>query len=162
MEYRIVSRDEFFIIGFMKRISLQFHGENHQIDSLRDKLTGEVIRELETLNDVEPKGIVCVSANFSDRTKEGSLLDQYIGVASSSPCSSYDVLSVPASEWAVFPSCGKYPDTLQNTWAGIYSVWLPSSDYELTGGPEILRNYSSDAASPDLRSEIWIPVRKRK
>ena len=66
-----------------------------------------------------------------------------------------------SSDWAVFASCGCYPDALQETWARIYSEWLGSSCYELTGGPEILWNESEDVHSPFFRSEIWIPVRRK-
>lgn len=162
MEYRIVHRKGFSIIGFRKRITLQFTGENHQIDSLNALLTDDARGRLLACNDELPKGIVSVSADFSDRTREGSYLDQYLGVASSLGfVPGFDSLSVPESDWAVFPSCGSYPEVLQNTWAAIYSEWLSSSEYELTGGPEILWNESDDTSLADFRSEIWIPVRLR-
>lgn len=162
VNYRIVHRKGFSIIGFRKRITLQFTGENHQIDSLNALLTEDARGRLLACNDELPKGIVSVSADFSDRTREGSHLDQYLGVASSiGSVSGFDSLSVPESDWAVFPSCGSYPEALQNTWAAIYSEWLGSSGYELTGGPEILWNESDDTSLADFRSEIWIPVRLR-
>ena len=162
MEYRIVHKRGFSIIGFKKRITLQFEGVNHQIDSLNALLTEEIRKQLVPYNDKEPKGIISVSADFSDRTKEGSYINQYLGVASSrSSASGFDILEVPESDWAVFSSCGPYPEALQKTWAAIYSEWLGSSCYELTGGPEILWNKSDDASKEDFLSEIWIPVRFR-
>ena len=117
MEYRIVHSKGFSIIGFRKRITLQFTGENHQIDSLNALLTDDARGRLLACNDELPKGIVSVSADFSDRTREGSYLDQYLGVASSfGAVPGFDSLSVPESDWAVFPSCGSYPEALQNTW----------------------------------------------
>ena len=162
MQYRIVHRKNFFIIGFSKRITLQFHGENRQLDSLYARMTDEMRRKLLSINDCEPYGIVSVSADFSDRTREGSFLTQYLGAASSRSFSDgFDVLSVPGSDWAVFTSCGSYPEALQSTWAEIYASWLASSDYELTGGPEMLWNESDDTSRNDFRSEIWIPVKKK-
>ena len=72
VEYRIVHRKGFSIIGFRKRITLQFTGENHQIDSLNALLTEDARGRLLACNDELPKGIVSVSADFSDRTREGS------------------------------------------------------------------------------------------
>lgn len=160
MNYRIVNKDSFYIVGFKKRITMQFEGINPQMNTLTGKLTPEVISELKSLCDTEPKGILSVSANFSDRTAEGSELDQYIGVAASEMVSSnYDILYVDASTWAVFKTVGAFPDAIQETWAKIYSEWFPSSGYELTGGPELLWNETPDITRLDYKSEIWIPVR---
>ncbi|WP_024295559.1 AraC family transcriptional regulator [Lacrimispora indolis] len=161
MNYRVIEKEEFHIVGFKKRITMQFKGINPQMDSLVQKLTPQVIEELKGLCDVEPKGILSVSADFNERTTEGSQLDQYIGVATSKAVSNgYDILDVPASNWAVFKAAGTFPDAIQDTWAKIYSEWFPASGYELTGGPELLWNETPDTSKPDYKSEIWIPVRK--
>lgn len=161
MNYRIVEKEAFRIIGFKKRITLQFEGVNHQLDDLVQRLTPEVIAELKSLSNMEPTGILNVSANFTDRTNEGTELDQYIGIATTNAANlSYDALQVPASSWAVFEVVGEFPKAVQDTWASIYAQWFPSSGYELTGGPEMLWNEGPDTSKPDFRSEIWIPVRR--
>jgi AraC family transcriptional regulator len=161
MNYRIVEKDDFYIVGFKKRITMQFKGINPQMDSLVQKLTSQIITELKGLCDVEPKGMLSVSSNFHERTTEGSELDQYIGVATSKMVSKdYDILHVAASTWAVFKVIGTFPDAIQDTWAKIYAEWFPTSGYELTGGPELLWNETPDTSKPDYKSEIWIPVRK--
>lgn len=161
MNYRIVEKEAFRIIGFKKRITLQFEGVNHQLDDLVQRLTPEVIAELKSLSNTEPAGILNVSANFTDRTNEGTELDQYIGIATTNAANlSYDALQVPASSWAVFEVVGEFPKAVQDTWASIYAQWFPSSGYELTGGPEMLWNEGPDTSKPDFRSEIWIPVRR--
>lgn len=161
MDYRIVEKEAFNIIGLKKRITLEFEGQNTQITELAQKLTPEMIGELKGLCDVEPKGMLSVSVNFDKRTAEGSELDQYIGVATTKKViKGYDILPVEASDWAVFKVTGIFPDALQETWAKIYAEWFPSSGYELTGGPELLWNESPDTSKKDYTSEIWIPVRK--
>ncbi|HBG11855.1 MAG TPA: AraC family transcriptional regulator, partial [Clostridium sp.] len=161
MNYRVVEKDGFYIVGFKKRITMQFKGINTQMDSLVQKLTPQVIDELKGFCDVEPKGILSVSANFDERTTEGSQLDQYVGVATSRAASNgYDILHVAASTWAVFKVVGMFPDAIQDTWSQIYAEWFPASGYELTGGPELLWNETPDTSSPDYKSEIWIPVHK--
>ena len=62
VEYRIIHRKGFSIIGFRKRITLQFTGENHQIDSLNVLLTDDARGRLLAYNNELPNGIVSVSA----------------------------------------------------------------------------------------------------
>ena len=161
MDYRIIEKDAFQVVGFKKRITLQFTGVNPQMDSLVQKLTPEVIDELKGLCNTEPMGMVNISANFSERTTEGTELDQYIGVATTKPAPDrYDILHVAPSTWAVFKVVGVFPNAVQAIWAKIYAEWFPTSGYELTGGPEILWNESPDMTKADHKSEIWVPVRK--
>ncbi|MEA5011700.1 MAG: helix-turn-helix domain-containing protein, partial [Angelakisella sp.] len=118
MEYRIVEKEAFHIVGFKKRITVQFKGINQQMDTLVQKLTPEIVLELKSLCNIEPKGILNVSANFSERTTEGSEVDQYIGVATTKEVpAGYDLLQVEASLWAVFSVSGVFPIALQETWA---------------------------------------------
>ena len=161
MNYRIVEKNDFYIIGLKKRITIQFKGINTQMDSLVRELTPEMITELKGLCDTVPEGILTVSANFSERASECSELDQYIGVATSRAVNrNYDILHVPASTWAVFKVTGTFPDAVQETWAKIYAEWFPTSGYQLTGGPELLWNEGPDMSKPDYKSEIWIPIFK--
>ncbi len=162
MNYRIEEKGEFKIVGIKKRIKLIFEGVNPEMDSIWQSLTMEIITQLKSLSNVEPKGMLSVSANFEERAVEGTELDQYIGVATTmTPPADFDVLTVEASTWAVFTAVGEFPKALQETWAGIYAQWFPTSGYEHTGGPEILWNESPDTSLANYKSEIWIPVRKK-
>jgi AraC family transcriptional regulator len=162
MNYRIVEKGPFKIVGFKKRVPIIFNGVNPEIAKMTELLTPEVIKKLKALSNVEPTGIISASANFSEgRMEEKGELDHYIGVATSSDeTAEFDVLQVEDSTWAVFESIGPYPETLQNVWGRIYSEWFPASGYEAVPGPEILWNESQDTKDSNYRSEIWIPVRK--
>ncbi|MDF2557242.1 MAG: AraC family transcriptional regulator [Bacillales bacterium] len=162
MNFRIVDKDTFQIVGIKKRITLQYEGVNTQMDSMWASLTMDDFIELKQLSNVDPNGILCVSANLTEGREEGTELDQYIGVATTSSAPSrWEILNVEASTWAVFTAVGPFPQELQSTWARIYSEWFPTSGYELTGGPEILWNESPDTSKPDYKSEIWIPVKRK-
>jgi len=163
MNYRIVEKGPFKIVGFKKKVPIIFEGINPEIAKMTQLLTPEVIKDLKILSNVEPTGIISASTNFSeDRMEEKGELDHYIGVATSSDeTGEFDVLKVEASTWAVFESIGPFPETLQNIWGRIYSEWFPSSGYEAMEGPEILWNENPDIKNPKYRSEIWIPVKKR-
>lgn len=163
MNYRIVEKETFRIVGLMKRVPIIFHGVNPEIAAMWSSLDAALIQQLKSLSNVEPQGIISASTNFSEgRMKEKGELDHYIGAATThAPPDSLASLEVPATTWAVFESVGPFPDTLQDVWGRIYSEWFPSSGYQQVAGPEILWNADKDTTSPVFRSEIWIPVAKR-
>jgi len=163
MNYRIVEKGPFRLVGFKKRVPIIFEGVNPEIAKMTELLTPDAISQLKTLSNIEPTGIISASTNFSEgRMEEKGELDHYIGVATSSDeIAEFDVLKVDASTWVVFESIGPFPATLQNVWGRIYSEWFPSSGYEAIEGPEILWNESPDTGDPNYRSEIWIPVNKK-
>ena len=163
MNYRIVEKGSFKLVGFKKRVPIVFKGVNPEIAKMTELLTPEVIKQLKAISNEEPTGIISASANFPEgRMEEKGELDHYIGVATSSnETADFDVLKIDASTWAVFESIGPFPETLQNVWGRIYSEWFPSSGYEAVEGPEILWNESPDTGNPKYRSEIWIPVKKK-
>lgn len=163
MNYRIVEKEAFCIVGMTKRVPIQFEGVNSEISSMWSSLTSADIDQLKKLSDVEPLGLLQASTNFSEgRMEERGELDHYIGVATTMSCPENLVkLEVLAGTWAVFEAVGPFPDTLQNVWGRIYSEWFPSAKYEHSPGPEILWNESKDISSPTYRSEIWIPVKEK-
>ena len=65
MDCRIEEKDSFFIIGFSKRVRLQFEGENKEIGKLAARVTPDIAEKLKSLNDEQPDGILNVSANGS-------------------------------------------------------------------------------------------------
>ncbi|WP_106449258.1 AraC family transcriptional regulator [Trichococcus alkaliphilus] len=162
MNYRIVEKESFTLVGFKKRVPIVFEGVNPEIEKITALLTTEVIQQLKSLSNVEPTGIISASANFSEgRMEEKGELDHYLGVATTSnETAEFDVLEIAAGSWAVFEAIGPFPETLQNVWGRIYSEWFPASGYEAVEGPEILWNESPDTGNQKYRSEIWIPVKK--
>lgn len=163
MIYRIEQKEAFNIVGIMKRVPIIFEGENPEITAMWKSLTMDKIDQLTKLSNVEPKGMIQASTNFSEgRMEEKGELDQYIGVATTQECpENFSKLKVPALSWAIFESTGPFPSTLQETWGRIYSEWFPSSNYQVTEGPEILSIKTKDLTSPSVKSEIWIPVMKK-
>ncbi|GIO26289.1 AraC family transcriptional regulator [Ornithinibacillus bavariensis] len=163
MNYRIEEKEAFRIVGMKKRVPIIFNGVNPEIAAMWKELDGEMINKLKELSNVEPKGLLSASTNFSEgRMEENGELDHYIGVATTKACpNNLALLEVPASSWAVFEAIGPFPDTLQDVWGRIYSEWFPSSNYEQIEGPEILWNENKDITSPTFKSEIWIPILKK-
>lgn len=163
MNYRIVEKDAFRIVGIMKRVPLVYHGVNPEIAEMWQSLNMEKIQEMKELSNTEPLGLVSASVNFSEgRMEEKGELDHYIGAATTKDCPPYLAsLEVVPTTWAVFEAIGPFPETLQNVWGRIYSEWFPSAGYEQAEGPEILWNEHKDVSSPTFKSEIWIPVKRK-
>ncbi len=163
MNYRLIEKESFRIVGLHKRVPIVFNGVNPAIAEMWGQLTPQLIGELKSLSNIEPGGMLSASVNFGEgRMEEKGELDHYIGVATTEKdTGALAGLEVDASLWAVFESVGPFPETLQNIWGRIYSEWFPSSDYEIAPGPEMLWNESKDTSAPNYRSEIWIPVKKR-
>ncbi len=53
------------------------------------------------------------------------------------------------------------PGAIQELFKRIYTEFFPAGGYERAEGPDLEIYYEGDIASPDYRSEIWIPVVKR-
>lgn len=164
MNYRIVVKDAFQIVGIKKRVPIVFNGVNPDIAAMYQSLNDEMIALLKSLSNVEPLGLISASVNFSEeRMEEKGELDHFIGVATTKDCpDKLAKLEVPASTWGIFEAVGAFPSTLQNVWGRIYSEWFPTSNYELAQGPEILWNEHKDINMPNFKSEIWIPIVKKK
>lgn len=164
MNYRIEEKEAFRIVGIKKRVPIIFKGVNPEIAAMWRSLDSKTIDKLKQLSNVEPMGMLSASTNFSEgRMEEKGDLDHYIGVATTKKCpDNLTQLEVPASTWAVFEAVGPFPDTLQDVWGRIYSEWFPSSNYEQIEGPEILWNEDKDVTTPSFKSEIWIPILKKK
>ena len=163
MDYRIVEKETFYIVGLKKRITLLYRGVNPEIEAMYSSLSEEDFEELAQLSNMEPRGLLDASVNFTEGRVEGSSLNHFVGVATTRmSVGRWDVLPVPASTWAVFTTVGTFPEALQTTCAKIGAEWFPVSGYELNEGPELFcHDENEDFDSSIFRSEIWIPVIKK-
>lgn len=163
MNYRVEQKEAFRIVGISKRVPIVFHGVNPDIAAMYQSLTPELINAIKGLSNIEPSGIISASSHFGEgRMEEKGELDHFIGAATTLKApEGLAELEVPASTWAVFTAVGPFPDTLQEVWGRIFAEWIPSSNFELAEGPEMLWNEHQDVTSPQYRSEIWIPVQKK-
>lgn len=74
----------------------------------------------------------------------------------------YEIVTVPALEWAIFKSDYYNNETLSQTvqglWQNIFSEWFPTSGYHHAKGPE-LELYGTDGPEKAY-CEVWIPITK--
>ncbi|HEX2981234.1 MAG TPA: helix-turn-helix domain-containing protein, partial [Anaerolineaceae bacterium] len=101
MNYRIVEKQAFQIVGLMQRVPLIYQGVNPAISKMWESLDEATIAALKALSNVEPRGMISASTNFSEGRLDGGELDHYIGVATTLEApESLACLAVPASTWA--------------------------------------------------------------
>ena len=164
MDVKLIEKPAFQIVGVSQKVPLQYQGENQAIMELAQRITPQQRAEMHTFDDIYPYQVVNASFDLQEgRTTEGGEMTHMIGFATSQENTYEDLeqLSVPAHTWAVFPNEGPFPQTLQETWARIFSEWLPSSGYQVVAAPEIsFTQYQGPAEAK--YSEIWLAVTATK
>lgn len=159
MDYRIVAREAFQVVGKTRRISTK-DGENFKQvpefwrDCARDK-TEERLQPYNKANtvlgiclamDLEQEQFTYMVAVESDRLPEEA---------------EFEAQTIPASTWAVFASVGPMPGAIQKVWERIYHEWFPGTGYEHAGTPDLEVYPAGDASAADYRCEVWIPIVKK-
>ncbi|UKY51642.1 AraC family transcriptional regulator [Streptomyces inhibens] len=160
MQYRVVEKPEFRVVGKKTRVPLLHEGVNPEIVAFIESLGEETVQRIASLSDQEPEGIVSVTEHLSDSREEGTELDYYHAVVTGTEApEGFDVRVVPAGTWAVFENDGPFPQQLQNLWRDVYTQWFPSNPYASRPGPEILRTRPSEDWT-EAATELWIPVER--
>ena len=174
MDYRIVERGKFYLIGKTGYIPLIYHGANPHTANVWKQLKQEDLLVLMEYSEVDPKGILCFhggAKNGSTTWEEGDEILYCVGIIMEKPMPDrfkgrFDVLPFEASSWLVISAMDNvYPAnsnilSTEEAYARV-SEWLPTSEYEETGAPIITWYESYDFSKPNKRSEVWTPVRKR-
>ena len=79
----------------------------------------------------------------------------------------YEIRTIPAFEWAVFPCRGAMPTALQDVNTKIYTEWLPAlKEYEFAAGYCVEyyddpTKYEQGTLDENYYCEIWIPIKKK-
>lgn len=160
MQYRIVGKDAFLLVGRRTRIPLVHQGLNPAMVEFEESITDADRERIEALSDQDPSGLLAVCTGFEESRDEGTMFDYYTAVATSRPSpDDLDVLEVPAATWAVFSSSGPFPAALQQLWPQAFGEWLPANPYQLAPGPEIVRATLDDTGA-HANAELWLPVQR--
>lgn len=158
MEYKIIEKEQFKIIGKSIRVSSD-QGENFKkIPEFWEECysDGTCKKLFEQMGSLGVMG-VCMEA---DQEQDEFTYMIAIEKPETDLVGDFDEKDIPASNWAVFESIGPMPDALQDVWKRIYSEWFPSTGYEHAGTPELEIYYPGDPSDSDYKSEVWIPIKK--
>ncbi|PTH60807.1 AraC family transcriptional regulator, partial [Staphylococcus arlettae] len=110
---------------------------------------------------IGPNEFINVSYNVDeDFTKEEGFLTHMIGVLTTENniSNQFDVINIDESKWVVFENEGEFPKVLQDTYAKIFSEWLPKTEYNLADIPIFSFSKFNDSNRETAYSEIWIAV----
>src|SRR5690606_42061561 len=66
MDYKIVEKGPFKIVGMKKRVPIQFEGVNEEIVKLAESITPEQREKLRSYGNIEPYQVVNASYNFDE------------------------------------------------------------------------------------------------
>ncbi len=155
MNYRIETKDSFRIVG----VSVPLHKDIEQNFAVIPSKWQEVsengtLQKLAGMMNMAPMGVLGVSTcNDSEEWR------YYIAVASSKESDGFEMYTVPAATWAVFPGEG-INESIQELERRIVTEWLPASGYEYGDGPDVEVYINPDPQN--AKYEVWIPVVKKQ
>ena len=158
MDYKIVEKDEFKVIGASKKFKYEsalmevpsFWNEHISQGKLKDICGMYGINIDEEMGGNEFEYLIA-----EDYSKEKDGMEGYI------------VKTIPKYTWAIFPCYGPSPQAIQEINKKIFSEWLPNErEYTISAGYNIEMysdpsNYEKGILDKNYYSEIWIPVKKK-
>jgi AraC family transcriptional regulator len=158
MNYKIVEKDAFQVIGKGKRVST-CNGQNlKDIPAFWNEVnSSDLDREIcEAAGNDEMLGI-CMEFDYPNEE-----FTYFIGAGRKSDTNhSLEVKEIPSSTWAVFESVGPMPDAIQGVWKRIFSEWFPSTGYEHGDAPEFELYPPGNPNDENYRCEVWVPIMKK-
>ena len=158
MDYKIVKKDEFTVLGVSKNFSYesakeeipQFWQEHYAAGN------GQYVCGTFGIN---------IDEQMGQDTFEYLIADMYNPVIDIP--TGFVTKTIPAFTWAIFPCKGAMPNALQDVNTKIFSEWLPAlRDYEFAAGYCIEMyddptKYKKGTLDENYYCEIWIPVKEK-
>lgn len=157
MNYRIVEKDEFQVVGIKREFSMATEENMIGIPKMWMEANADGTSELLLEhNNGDIKALLGVCAGFENK----KTMDYWIAAAHEGETPEGLLqLEIPASKWGVFEVHGAMPHAMQKVWKQIYSEWFPSNPYEPAGTAELEVYPDGEPYSPEYYSEIWIPLK---
>ncbi|MEU6696236.1 helix-turn-helix domain-containing protein [Pseudonocardia sp. NPDC046786] len=160
MQYRIVDKPAFRLVGRRTRSTVAHEGINPDADRLVRSLPDSDRDLFDELSDQEPHGEVSAWDDVDGSgTAGGAVADYYVGAATSRTApDGYDVLEIAAHSWAVFTASGRFPRVLESLWRAVGAEWLPANPYRLVAAPSLVRavDHGEEGVRTDV--ELWLAV----
>ncbi|AJS57301.1 AraC family transcriptional regulator [Paenibacillus sp. IHBB 10380] len=160
MKYRIVERESFEVVGVKREFSLVNDENLKDIPEFWNDVNLDGTSDLLfKLNKGDIKGVLGVCIDNRD-TQSKQTMDYWVATEYEGELPEGLLkLEVPASKWGVFEVHGPMPGAMQKAWKQIFSEWFPSNHYEHASTLELEVYSDEDPFSPNLYSEIWIPLK---
>ena len=166
MDYRIEKRDAFQVVCKRKRVDKPQSGTaTHEITAMWQEFGAD--GTLERLIGYLPeqpvlKGLlgICFSSELDAKRFPYGIGVEYDGRVVDDDL---EIITIPASTFAVFTSRGKMPDAFVETYHRIVTEFFPqSAQYEYAENTEIEVYSSANTDDPNYACEIWIAVKEKE
>lgn len=158
MDYKIVKKEQFTLIGVSKGMSYERAAE-------------EVPKMWEEFYRTGKEKTICSMYGVSIDKDMGGNEFEYLIADNYNPAmeiaDGFVTKVIPEHTWAVFACRGANPDSIQDVQNKIFSEWLPGcKDYEIAAGYNIEMysdpaDYAKGVQDENYYCEIWIPVRQK-
>lgn len=159
MDYRIVEKEAFQVVGKAKKISTKDGANFKQVPEFWQKSMQEkTFDTLAPYNKTNNYLGICL-----DMEMDKEQFVYMIAVESDRVVQSNELVTrtIPASTWAVFTSNGPLPTAIQKVIKRVWEEWFPATGYEHAGTAEIEVYLPGDGNAEDYKCEIWIPIKKK-
>jgi AraC family transcriptional regulator len=159
MDYRIVERKEYQVLGKAIRVSWK-DGENLRLipQFWNECNTDGTVEKLCSASPGKELLGICMDMDFHKEQMSYMIAVEHDG---SSKDTGFTTRTIPAAAWAVFTSIGPLPGAIQKVTERIFQEWLPGTGYEHADAPELEVYPMGDTSAEDYRCEVWIPVVKK-
>lgn len=158
MDYKIVKKEEFTVLGAIKTFS--YENAKEQVPAFWQEHyaagNGQYVCGMFGIN---------IDEQMGQDSFEYLIADMYNPMRNIPE--GFVTKTIPAFTWAVFPCKGAMPFALQDVNRKIFSEWLPAlKDYEFAAGYCIemyddASKYPKGTQDENYYSEIWIPVKEK-
>ncbi|CAH2213485.1 AraC family transcriptional regulator [Tepidibacter aestuarii] len=156
MDYKVVKKEEFKIVGISKRVTTKNHENFKVIPRLWDEVAKNGILEKIKKNASE-LGVLGVCHDYDKEQEEFNYMIATEGEHIEG-LDNYEVVNVPSCKWAIFESIGPMPDAIQKIWHKIFAEWFPATRYEHADAPELEVYLPGDPNEEDYKCQVWVPV----
>ncbi|WP_282198119.1 AraC family transcriptional regulator [Collibacillus ludicampi] len=156
MDYRIVEKEAFTVVGKSTKVSCREEEHMRQIPRFWE----ECLRNGTT----DKLGSISTDGNLlgicMDMQPDQEVFTYMIATRTdlTTPSEGFFLRTIPASTWAIFTSVGPIPSAIQNVFGRIFQEWFPSTGYEHAEAPELEVYPPGDTTADDYRCEVWIPM----
>lgn len=159
MDYRIVERDGFEVVGKCIPVSMK-DGENFGTipQFWRECYKDGTIDKLHAIAPNKDLLGVCMGVDHDNETFTYAIA---VENRTAPEVEQFETRNIPPATWAVFTSVGPLPGAIQKVWTKIFQEWFPATGYEHAGGPELEVLPAGDDFADDYRCEVWIPIVKK-
>ncbi|SDY26458.1 AraC family transcriptional regulator [Evansella caseinilytica] len=158
MNYRIVERDAFQVVGIKRECPCGEEAEDAGIPEFWGEVNANgIVDRLVQLMNSEMKGVLGITDNYDE---ENNSIEYWIAVEHSGEGpGDLTSLEFPKSKWVVFEVHGSAPTAMPEAWKQIYTEWIPSNGYEVAEIPAIEAYTDPDPYRTDASNQIWLAVK---